>query len=120
MAKVKMLAAALAVVGAMALGGVQTARAEAANADSVTGVLKAFDSDSYKATLYAGEPTDITVTGDGGTKLAVFLYDGDGKLVDSDVGYTCRISGKPRYTDRFTIKIVNLGADLNVFTLEID
>lgn len=67
--------------------------------------------DSYKVTFREGEPARVLVSGDGDSDLDLFIYDENGNLVckDDDATDDMICGWTPRWTGRFTIRIVNLG-----------
>jgi hypothetical protein len=75
--------------------------------------------DSYSCNFIAGQTAIVTVAGDGDTDLDLYIYDSNGNLIDSDTDYTdaCVATWVPRWTGRFTIKIVNRGNVYNHYIL---
>jgi hypothetical protein len=113
MVKVKAIAAALAVVGAMVLGGMP-----AAQADAMGGPKQAHDVvtpnhvDTYTVVFYGHETATVAVVGDGSARLGLAVYDEGGHLIDTASGDGgCAITWTPKWTGPFTIKVVNLGYD---------
>jgi hypothetical protein len=110
MVKVKMLAAALAVVGAMVLGGVQAAQASPVRGSvKDVDVLSPGDTATYKIALVGGEPTEMAVVGDGSSPLQVSVFDGDGNLIGSKRGDVVTISLHPSVTSFYFVKVTNVG-----------
>lgn len=74
---------------------------------------------TYTCRFRGGETACITVSGDGDTDLDLYVYDSNGKLVDSDDDYSddCLALWKPPYTQTYTIKVKNRGNVYNNFTL---
>ena len=97
------------------------------NADPVGGAkynrssVNAHSTDTYQVTLRAHESTLITLRGDGDTDLDLYIYDENGNLVDVDNDYTdrCVCEVVPKWTGRFTIKVVNRGRVYNRYTLDV-
>ena len=83
--------------------------------------VKAYSSDTYNVTLRANESTIISLRGDHDTDLDLYVYDERGRMVDLDNDYSdnCVCEVVPRWTGRFTIKIVNRGAVYNRYTLDV-
>ena len=83
--------------------------------------VNAFSTDTYQVTLRANESTLITLHGDHDTDLDLYIYDQNGNLVDIDNDYTddCVCEVVPRWTGKFTIKVVNRGAVYNRYTLDV-
>jgi hypothetical protein len=75
--------------------------------------------DTYRLMLMGGEDTIIRVRGDGDTDLDLLVYDENGNLVASDVnlGDSCTVHMRPRWTGPFIIKVVNRGSVYNAYTI---
>lgn len=73
------------------------------------------DTDVYRVTLERGERWFICLSGDGDTDLDLYVYDENGNLIDSDSDSSddCVCTVTPKWTGRFTIKIVNRGSVFN-------
>lgn len=65
------------------------------------------------------ETARITVIGDGSTDLDCFVYDSDGLIVASDNDTTdqCVISWMPFETQKYKLKIKNLGRVTNTYRI---
>ena len=66
-----------------------------------------------------GQAAMIIVSGDGDTDLDLYVYDSNGNLIemDEDGSDQCVVSWTPRWTGRFTIKVVNRGSIYNRYTI---
>lgn len=75
--------------------------------------------DLYDVNFIELQLAEIVVIGDGDTDLDLYVYDSNGNLVAKDDDYTdrCYVSWVPRWTGRFTVKIVNRGPILNNYHL---
>jgi hypothetical protein len=112
---------AAAVVAAAAVWGL----AGAARADSKNGphvikeTVKGNTIDVYTFFFREGEPAVVTVVGDGGTDLDLIVLDENGNLIDADddPGDQCLAMWTPKWTGKFTIKVVNQGRTPNRYTL---
>lgn len=74
---------------------------------------------TYNQGFYAGELAIVTLMGDGYTDLDLYVYDENGNLIacgtDSIDGVA--VSWTPRWSGRFTIKVVNRDYTYNTFRL---
>ena len=75
--------------------------------------------DVYDISFISGQLAEIGVRGDGDTDLDLYIYDSNGNLITYDSDYTdfCYVSWVPRWTGRYTIKIVNRGPIVNNYRL---
>jgi len=66
---------------------------------------------TFTATFAGGEIATVAVVGDGDTDLDLYVYNENGNLVGKDDGPKddCIVTWTPRWTGRFTIKVVNRG-----------
>lgn len=73
----------------------------------------------YTASFVKGRLAEVLVSGDGDTDLDLYVYDSSGNLIASDADYTddCYVSWVPRWTGRYTIRIVNRGPVYNSFVI---
>jgi hypothetical protein len=74
-------------------------------------VVEALEADVYKITFRGAEVARVAVSGDGDTRLDLYVYDENGNLITSQVGPgdDCLASWVPRWTGVFVIKVVNRG-----------
>lgn len=81
--------------------------------------VRAYSSDSYSCSFIANRVAEILVSGDGDTDLDVYVYDSNGNLIDSDTDWTddCYLRWVPRWTGRYTIKVVNRGGVYNKYII---
>jgi riboflavin biosynthesis pyrimidine reductase len=79
----------------------------------------AYDTDVYEIRFTGRQPARIVVDGDGDTDLDCRVFDQAGRLVDADTDFTdyCVLEWVPSRTQRFQLKIQNLGDVYNVYTL---
>lgn len=75
--------------------------------------------DSYSISFVANYLAEVALCGDGDTDLDLYVYDSNGNLIAADTDYTdeCYVSWIPRWTGRFTVKIVNRGPIYNCYVL---
>ncbi len=81
--------------------------------------VNAGSSDLYEVNFKAGESAMVIVVGDGDTDLDLYVYDNNGNLVARDADYTddCVVTFTPRWTGKFTVKIVNRGSVYNSYLI---
>jgi len=78
--------------------------------DTVT--IKANSTITYRPiTFVGGELARVEVIGDGSSDLDLYIYDEDGVLVtfDDALDDTPLCTWRPRFTQQYTLKVVNLG-----------
>lgn len=101
------------------------AEAKGSHRGAVNGPNRHYDSvngnstDSYTISFVANQLAEILVSGDGDTDLDLYVYDSNGNLIERDTDYTddCYVSWVPKWTGRYTIKIVNRGPVYNRYVL---
>lgn len=81
--------------------------------------VNALGTDSFSVTFRGGEVARVAISGDGDTRLDLFIYDEFGNLVDSRVGPgdDAMASWVPKWTGKFTIKVVNRGIVYNRYVI---
>jgi hypothetical protein len=74
---------------------------------------------TFRISFWAGELAEVGVIGDGATNVDLYIYDSYGNLVAWDENHTdkCYVKWVPRYTETFTIKLVNRGGVYNDYRL---
>ncbi len=113
-------AAALTGLGLPSAATVQTASASPVGGPAQTvDVIDGYSRETYTVRCWADEMTWITVDGDGSSDLDLYLYDENGNLIDSDLGYSDYgvVSVNPRWTGTFYIEVINRGGRANLFVL---
>jgi hypothetical protein len=82
-------------------------------------VVEGRATDQYKITFRGGEVARVAVSGDGDTRLDLFVYDENGNLITSQVGPgdDCLASWVPRWTGVFIVRVVNRGLVPNRYIL---
>ena len=94
---------------------VEKARGAVAGARTWVETVGGGRTDQYTITFRGGEAAVFAVSGDGDTRLDLYVYDQNGNLIDSDVGHgddkVCRWA--PRWTGPFVIRVVNRGSVAN-------
>ena len=96
-----------------------------ANAGAVNGAKQGFYrihagyTNSFQISFWAGEKAEVGVIGDGVTNIDLYVYDSYGNLVawDENVTDKCYVKWLPRYTETYTIKLVNRGRVYNEYRL---
>lgn len=93
-----------------AVGGPRVAAARA---------VPAYGSLTFEVTFRGGEAGRVALRGDHDTDLDLYVYDEDGRLVDSDDDYsdTCYATWYTPYTQVYTIRVVNRGSVYNEMNL---
>ncbi len=73
----------------------------------------------YHWTFVGRELEVLFVSGDGDSDIDLYVYDENGNLVAKDDDYSddCLVRFTPRWTGRFTIKVVNRGKYANRYTI---
>lgn len=105
--------AALLLVSTVALAGAK------GGPKSNTTVVKANTTDVYTISFVAGQTARVEVNGDGDSDLDVYVYDENGNLITKDDDNTddCLVTWTPKWTGKFTIKVVNRGV-ANRYTIK--
>ena len=87
---------------------------------SNTDRVQANDTDRYEVEFRGGEQARVVVDGDGDTDLDLYIYDQNDNLITKDDDNTdyCICTWTPKWTGKFTIKVVNRGGVYNVYDLE--
>jgi hypothetical protein len=82
-------------------------------------VVEPLASDIFKITFRGDEVARVGVSGDGDTRLDLYIYDENGHLVTSQVGPgdDCLASWVPRWTGPFIVKVVNRGLLQNKYII---
>ena len=82
-------------------------------------VVEPLGADVYTFTFRGGEVARAAVSGDGDTRLDLYVYDDNGNLITSQVGPgdDCLASWVPRWTGVFVIKVVNRGLLQNRYVI---
>ena len=90
---------------------VELSRGAVGGPKRVVEVVEPSDIDVYKVTFRGGEVARAAVSGDGDTRLDLYIYDENGNLVTSQVGPgdDCLASWVPKWSGVFIIKVVNRG-----------
>ena len=98
---------------------VELPRGAVPRAKQIVGVVEPLDTDVYRITFRGGEVARVVVSGDGDTRLDVYVYDEDDNPVASQVGPgdVCLASWVPKWTGVFIIKVVNRGLQQNRYIL---
>lgn len=101
------------------LSSVELSRGAVGGPKIKTDVVQALATDQYKLTFRADEVARIAVSGDGDTRLDLYIYDEHGNLVASPVGPgdDCLASWVPRWTGIFVTWIVNRGLVSNKYLI---
>ena len=86
---------------------------------SNTDRVQANDTDRYEVEFRGGEQARVVVDGDGDTDLDLYIYDQNGNLITKDDDNTdyCICTWTPKWTGKFTIRIVNRGNVYNEYTI---
>lgn len=73
----------------------------------------------FDVSFVKGYVAEVLVSGDGDTDLDLYVYDSNGNLIVSDTDYTddCYVSWVPRWTGRYTIRVVNRGPVYNNYVI---
>jgi hypothetical protein len=74
-------------------------------------VVRGGDTDQFRIKFEGGEPAAVGISGDGDSRLDLYVYDENGNQVCSRVGpgddAVCRF--QPRWTGPFIVRVVNRG-----------
>ena len=75
--------------------------------------------DTYSCSFVEGRLAEVGLSGDGDTDLDLYVYDSNGNLIASDTDYSddCYVRWVPKWTGRYTIKIVNRGPVYNKYII---
>ena len=75
--------------------------------------------DTYSCSFVKGRLAEVGLSGDGDTDLDLYVYDSNGNLIASDTDYSddCYVRWVPKWTGRYTIKIVNRGPVYNQYII---
>lgn len=81
--------------------------------------VDAYSTNTHTVVFRGGECARVIVSGDGDTDLDLYVYDECGNRVafDDDCTDYCVASWVPRWTGRFTIRVVNRGSVYNRYTI---
>ena len=84
-----------------------------------TDVVKALSIDSFSIGFRGGEVARVAISGDGDTRLDLYVYDESGNLIDSRVGPgdDALCTWVPKWSGKFTIRIVNRGLVANQYVI---
>jgi len=98
---------------------VELSRGAAGGPKRAVNTLDAFSTDSYTVTFRGGEVARVAISGDGDTRLDLYIYDEFGNLIESRVGPgdDAMASWVPKWTGPFTIKVVNRGLLYNRYVI---
>lgn len=82
-------------------------------------IVKAKSYMDYTASFVANQLAEVLVSGDGDTDIDLYVYDSNGNLIASDTDYSddCYVRWVPKWTGRYTIRIVNRGPVYNRFVI---
>jgi hypothetical protein len=77
--------------------------------------------DVYKFFFEGGVTARITVIGDGGTDLDLYVVDENGNIVlmDEDNSDNCQVTLTPKWTGPFLVRVVNRGSRSNRYMLRV-
>jgi hypothetical protein len=118
----KKLCITVAALAVLALAGRLVQADPVAGADWLEDNVQAYSTNIYRVSFYGGELARVRVIGDGDTDLDLYVLDENGHVVAADTDYTdtCVVVWQPRWTGRFTIRVVNCGSVYNHFALAVD
>lgn len=82
-------------------------------------VVKGNGTDTYQVSFIANYLAEVAVSGDGDTDLDLYVYDSNDNLIARDIDYSddCYVCWVPKWTGRFTIKVVNRGPVYNRYVI---
>ena len=114
--------AVLAMAAAIALGMGMAATATAAGPKLADDRVEAFSADRYVVTFKGHEPAVVVLRGDGDTHLDLYVFDENGNQIaaDEDGDAISAVRWTPKWTGKFTIKVVNRGSVYNHYILGAD
>ena len=80
-------------------------------------IVEPFATDVFKLAFRGDEIARVAISGDGDTRLDLYVYDENGNLITSHVGPgdDCLVSWTPKWTGSFTVKVVNRGRVQNKY-----
>jgi hypothetical protein len=95
------------------------ATSSVARADQTEFVVNGNSVQEYTATFYAGEDARVVMQSIGGTYLIVEVHDAGGHLIgrDTDKHGPAILDWVPRWTDKYTIRVINPAPLANGFVL---
>lgn len=81
--------------------------------------VSANSTDTYVIAFKAGLSAEIFVSGDGDTDLDLYVYDENGRLIESDTDYSddCYVRWIPAWTGNYVVKIFNPGRVYNKYIM---
>ena len=81
--------------------------------------VDANSTDRYEIAFVGGEKAEVICDGDGDTDLDLYIYDENGNLIVKDDDNTdyCICTWTPKWTGKFTIRVVNRGGVYNEYTI---
>ena len=81
--------------------------------------VEANTTDVYTRYFVGGWQATVSVIGEGDTDLDVYVYDENGNLIAKDDGPTdhCLVRWTPKWTGKFTIRVVNRGRVFNRYRI---
>lgn len=98
---------------------VEIKRGAAGGPRRTTEVVEGYGTDVYRIKFRGDEVAKVLISGDGDTRLDLYIYDADGDLVTSQVGPgdDALATWVPRRAGVYTIKVVNRGRAQNKYVL---
>jgi hypothetical protein len=111
----------LALVALVSVGSVPAVASIPGTKDGHVEIVAPYGTDTYPMIGFAGELTRLVVRGGSHTDLDLFVYDENGNLIasDTDLTSTCIVTFVPRWTGRFTVKVVNRGQWSNAYEITL-
>jgi hypothetical protein len=99
--------------------GLCVATSSVARADQTECALNGNTFQEYTANFYAGEDARVVMQSVGGTYMIVEVYDAGGHLIgrDTDQHGPAILDWVPRWTDKYTIRVINPAPLANGFVL---
>ena len=75
--------------------------------------------DVYQVVFVGERTAEVAVRGDGDTDLDLYVYDENGNQIvkDDDSTDRCFVRFTPRWTGKFTVRVVNRGSVYNNYTM---